>query len=47
MDRFFYARIQSHELQLYSDSPESAGSEGVSWLGLADEVASERGGTTE
>ncbi len=47
MDRVCYARIQSHELQLYSDSPESAGSRGVIYLGPANEADSETGGTTE
>jgi len=47
MDRFFYARIRSHELQLYLDSPESARREGVIYLGPANEAASETGGTTE
>lgn len=47
MVRFFCARIQSHDLPLYSDSPESAGSEGISCLGPAEETASQTGGTTE
>jgi hypothetical protein len=47
MGRFFYARIESHELHLYSDSPESVISGGVSYSGPANEAASETGGTTE
>ncbi len=47
MDRFFYARIQSHELQLYLDSPESARREGVTYLGLAGDAAAETGGAAE
>ena len=47
MGRFFYARIESHELHLYSDSPESVISGGVSYSGPDDETVSETGGTTE